>query len=88
MESDFYSSSILALHEHYTDDSKTKLILCAGHCNRAQQTHLKSFAKSKKCTKNVVLDHQKEYPYVKKCKMPLSVTIQSVLERFFAPGKT
>ena len=62
---DFYSSSILALREHYTDDLKTKLILCVGHCNRAQQTHLKSFAKSKKCTKNVILDHKKEYPYVK-----------------------
>ena len=68
MDFDFDSSSILALREHYTDDLKTKLILCAGHCNRAQQTHLKSFAKSKKCTKNVILDldHQKEYPYVKK----------------------
>ena len=61
---DFGSSSILALHEHYTDESKTKIILC----RRAQQTRLKSFAKSKKCTKTIILFHEKEYPNVKNVK--------------------
>ena len=61
------SSSIVALREHFKDDT-TSVMLCAGHCNRAQQKRLKSFAKSKMCSATFIKDYIKQYPMVETVK--------------------
>ena len=37
----FDSSSLLSLRKYFPDESKTSVIMCAGHCDRAQQKWLK-----------------------------------------------
>ncbi|KAL5473004.1 hypothetical protein EMCRGX_G027444 [Ephydatia muelleri] len=61
------SSSIVALREHFKDDT-TSVMLFAGHCNRAQQKRLKLFAKSKKCSAKFIKDYIKQYPTVETVK--------------------
>ena len=64
---DFDSSSIVALREHFKDDT-TSVMLFAGHCNRTQQKRLKLFAQSKKCSAKLIEDDIKQYPTVKTVK--------------------
>ena len=62
------SSSSASFHKHYPDETKSRIMLCAGHVGRCHTKALTKLSQKKSFTKRYINKHKESFPEVETVK--------------------